>query len=176
MLAVGVLVVAGWPLLNSLLGPGTDALRNGERLTLGSGSGTGSGSGRVRFAVGPGWTLRKSGSDPAQRYRLERRTVKLTIALVTPPAGTTPAQLWAGLRNTARIAAPDAVLGEPSPYRDGLRGSIEQGGETGVATVLPGPGDDPSVETTALGSPGSAADRAAADDVVASIRFEAADR
>ncbi|POM24472.1 hypothetical protein BTM25_31010 [Actinomadura rubteroloni] len=163
LLAAGAVLVVGWPLLSRALGSSAEPLRDGSRLTLGSGTT------EARFAVGPGWSLRKSGSDPAQSYKLERAGTDLAISLVAPPAGTSPGQLWEGLRDVVRIGDPDARLGVPRPYRDGLSGPLQVGADLGSATVLPHPDGTAAVEATVLG--GSPDDLDAAARVVGSLRF-----
>lgn len=173
VVAVMAALTAGWPLA-SLAISDNQPLAADKALVIGPDT-----TRSARFAVGPGWSLRTSQSNPKQVYSLSYGRVDLSVTYVAlsgrPPAG----RLWSGLRDILRVSNSTARLGRPKPITDahgatGITGPVTENGRSGTATIFPGPTGNFAIEMVILAPrSATAVSRVGARQVVRSIRFEA---
>jgi hypothetical protein len=102
VVAVMVLLTAGWPLLNGLVAD-RQKLLAGTSLRVGP-----SGPDSASVRVGPGWTLQPAETDPRQRYVLRRGAVAVSIDYLsligTHRAAGQAAGVWGGLRRVFQVS------------------------------------------------------------------------
>ncbi len=171
VIAVMVALTAGWPLLNLTVSD-HQPIAAGETLSVGPDS-----AHSARFAVGRGWSVRSSDSDPRRSYSLRRGRVDMTVTYVTVPSTSRPALLWSGLLDILRVSNAAYRLGTPGTAPDAhgnkaITGPVSDSGRSGTATILPDPAGGFAIEMIILAPPdASAARRSAAQQVMRSIRF-----
>ena len=172
VIAVMVLLVAGWPLVNAVVS-GSMPVPAGQITETGAGPGQ-----TFQITVGPGWSV----PSAADQGILTRTGASLAVDAVTILGGTSVSQLWSGLSRIELVGDAGARLGPPVVVRtrqglEGLIGELSVPGRPAVAALFPGPGGTFAVEMIALGKPGSsAASLAAARQVIRSVSFPAASR
>jgi len=176
VVAVMVLLTAGWPLLNALV-PGKQRLAADALLRVGP---DGPKSASVR--VGPGWILRPADSDPRQGYQLRRGVVTAFIGYVSLIGTYHAAGLWNGLRRALQVTNPGVRLGKPVPvtsgqHRPGLSASATGTRSNGAVTFLVGPSGTYAIELVVL-APRYARSAATAASLllIRSLRFPAVGR
>ena len=176
VVAVMVLLTAGWPLLNSLVAD-KQKLPAGSALQIGP---TGPDSATIR--VGPGWTVLPGETDPSQGYLLRRGAVAVSIGYVSLVHAYQAASIWGGLRRLMRVSNPDVSLGPPTAVTSGqgnkgLSATATTARSTGAAAVFVAPSGTYAIRIIALAPP-SARPAAAATWllVTRSLRFPAAAR
>jgi len=180
VVAVMILVTAGWPLVSRLL---ADDQRLAPGTLLKLGPGRDAASLRVPNA---GWSLSRSNSDPNRAYVLSHRgrgagrSLKLTASFVDVGDPADVPLLWSGLRKLVAVSDAAGRLGPPRPVRgaDGTAGStgaLTSRGRSGTATVWVAADGGSAVEVTVLADAGagSAAALAAARPLVRSVAFPA---
>jgi hypothetical protein len=156
VLAVIVLLTAGWPLVSSTVA-GHRPLAAGATLTVGP-SATDSG----RVTVGPGWSVLTANSNPHQYYSRSRGQVRLSVRYVGLARLGQQGQLWRGLRQILRIGSPGVTAGRPRPFTTagggrGLMADLAAPGRTGRAAVVTAPARPFAIELIMLGPASSAA-------------------
>lgn len=176
MLAVIVVLTAGWPLVSTAVA-GHRPLAAGATVRVGP---TVAESGRV--TVGPGWSVLTASTDPRQFYSLRRGALRLSVRYVYVTSAAGPGQLWQGLRQLLRVGNPGVTPGRPQVITtvDGSRGltaALSGAGQTGRAAVFAAPTGRFAIEMIMLGPPSTApAMRIAGLAVLHSLRFPAARR
>jgi hypothetical protein len=174
VVTVMAILTAGWPLLN-LAVSNHQLLARGTTLTVGPNSGQ-----SARITVGPGWSVRSSQSNPQSGYSLDHGAVNLAVTYVTLANRAQTPRLWAGLRLILEITDPGARLPLFARLttihgRTGLTGRLTGKALAGSAMVFAAPSGAYAVEILMLGPrTASRASRAAARQVVMSLRFAAA--
>jgi hypothetical protein len=173
VVAVMAALTAGWPLASL-------AISDNKPLTAGQAFVIGPDTSRsARFAVGPGWSLRTTQSDPKQDYSLRYGKVDLSVTYVALSGRPPAARLWSGLGDILRVSNSTARLGRPRPVTDaqgrtGITGPVTEHGRSGTATIFPGPTGNFAIEMVILAPRSTtAASRVGARQVVRSIRFRA---
>lgn len=173
VVAVMAALTAGWPLA-SLVISDRQPLAAGQALMIGPDT-----TQSARFAVGSGWSLRTSQSDPKQDYSLRHGKVDLSVTYVALTGRPPAARLWSGLRDIVRTSNLSARLGQPVPVTDahgrtGITGPITENRRSGTATILLSPAGNFAIEVIVLAPrSAAAASRGAARQVVHSIKFQA---
>jgi hypothetical protein len=171
VLAVIVILTAGWPLVSATV-TGHHPLADGATIAVGP---TSASAGHV--TVGPGWSVMTASSNPQHFYSLGHGAVQMSIRYVSL-AGEQD-QLWPGLRQILRIVDPGVALGQPRPVTtaDGSRGLVADlsgSGRAGEAQVVAAPARTFAIEMI-LVAPSSTAQamRAAGRPVLRSLRLGA---
>ncbi len=173
ILAVIAALTAGWPIASAAIS-GNRPLRAGELLSIGPDS-----AHRAELAVGPGWALQQSQSNPKTNYVLRNGGIRLSVVFVWLASRDQSAGLWTGLRQLLQAANESARLGQPVPVISshgaaGQTARLRQDGQTGLATIYPAPPKTFAIEIISLGPPGALGPQAAARQVALSLRFPAA--
>jgi hypothetical protein len=173
IVAIMAVLTAGWPLVNAAVA-NKQPLAAHSRLTVGSGAGS-----AAVVTVGPGWSMLAQESNPYQIYLLSRGAVELSILHVNLVNRNQVRQLWAGLRRILSVSDPGIRLGPPHVRTvHGLRaitGLMSSSQKVGTATIYPAPSRQVAVEMLVFAPRGtSAAIRAAASQIVSSLRFAVA--
>ena len=176
VLAVMVLLTAGWPLLNAVV-PDNQELAAGASLRLGP-----SGPNSASVRIGSGWTLRPAESDPRQGYLLRRGAVTVSIGYVSLAGVEQAAGIWSGLRQVLRVTNPGLRLGKPSAVtnkqgRPGLSATATGARAYGHVTDIAGPSGTYAIRIVVL-APRHARPLTAATSLqlIRSLRFPAASR
>lgn len=176
VMAVMVLLTAGWPLLNAAVAD-KQTLAAGASLRVGP-----AGRNSADLRIGSGWTLRPAESDPLQGYLLRRGAATVSIGYVSLPGLEHAAGIWSGLRRVFRVTNPGVRLGTPSVVttRQGLPGlsAIATGaGAYGTVTDFVGPSGTYAIRIVVL-APRYAKPLMAATSLllIRSLRFPAASR
>jgi hypothetical protein len=176
VVAVMVLLTAGWPLLNALVAD-KQKLAAGASLRVGPG-----GPNSASVTLGPGWTLRPAESDPARAYLLRRGAVTVSISYVSLAGTYHAAGIWSGLRRVFRVSHPGVRLGKPAAVtsgqgRPGLSATATGPHSDGDVTNFVGPSGTYAIQIIAL-APRYAKPVAAALSLllIRSLRFAAAAR
>ncbi len=173
VVAVMAALTAGWPLANLAVSD-NQPLAAGKALMIGPNT-----AHSARFAVGSGWSLRSAQSNPKQNYSLRYGGADLSVTYVTLSGRPSAARLWSGLMDILRVGNSTARLGRPVPVTDargrtGMTGPVTENGRSGTATILLAPAGNFAIEMIVLAPrSAAAASRAAASQVVRSIRFAA---
>jgi hypothetical protein len=149
VVAVMVLLTAGWPLLNALVAD-NQKLAASASLRVGP-----SGPDSASIGVGPGWTLRPAESDPRQGYLLRRGPVTVSISYVTLARSYRPAGIWSGLRRDFRVSNPAVRLSRPAAVtsgqgRPGLSAIATGARSNGDVTAFVGPSGSYAIEIIVL--------------------------
>jgi hypothetical protein len=149
VVAVMVLLTAGWPLLNALVAD-KQQLAAGVSLRVGP-----SGPNSASLRVGPGWTLRPAESDPRQCYLLRRGAVTVSISYASLVGAGHAAGIWSGLRRVFQIRHPGIRLGKPAAVtsgqgRPGLRATATGAHINGDVTGFVGPSGTYAIEIVVL--------------------------
>ena len=171
VIAVMVALTAGWPLLNLTVSD-NQPVAAGERLSVGPDS-----AHSARFTVGTDWSVLSSESDPKRAYSLRRGGMDMTVTYVTVPSSSRADRLWSGLRDILRVSSAAFRLGRPAPVKDpqgaeGISGVVTENGREGTATIYPDLSEGFAIEMVMLAPrSATAASRAAARQVIRSIRF-----
>ena len=152
VVAVVVLLTAGWPLLNSLV---TDKqkLAAGSSLRLGP-----TGPNSASLNVGPGWTVMPGESDPLQGYLLRRGAVAVSIGYVSLVHAYEAAAIWGALRRLMRVSNPGVMIGPPAAVtggqgHEGLSATATSARSIGTATVFVGPSGTYAIRIMVLAPP-----------------------
>jgi hypothetical protein len=171
VVAVMVLLTAGWPLLNLAVSDNRAVAAN-TRLTVGISHRS---SGTV--TVGPGWTMQSAQSDPQDSYSLHRGSAEMSLDYVNLISMAQIRHLWDGLRQIEQVYHPGSRLSKPAPitsaggYR-GLAGSLVYKGMAGTAAIFASPSGKFAIEMTVLSPRGTAVAIAApAIRTIRSLRF-----
>ncbi len=176
MLAVIVVLTAGWPLVSSTVA-GHRPLAAGKAITVGP---TTQDSGRV--TVGRGWSVLTASSNPEQYYLFSRGALQLSVRYVSLPRSGEQGPLLRGMRQVLRIGNPGVRPGPPLAFvtADGSKGlmTVLYGpGRTGRAAVVAAPTRPFAIEMVLLGPPSAMrAIVAFGLPVLTSLRFSAAAR
>lgn len=149
VVAVMVLLTAGWPLVNALVAD-KQKLAAGAVLRVGP-----SGPASASVTVGPGWTLRPAESDPRQGYQLRRGAVTVSIGYVSLAGTYHAAGIWGGLRRVLRLSNPGVRLGKPAAVisgqdRPGLSAVAAGPRSDGVVTAFVGPSGTYAIDIVVL--------------------------
>lgn len=176
VVAVMVLLTAGWPLLNAVV-PDKQQLAAGTSLRVGP-----SGPNSASVRIGPGWTLQPAESDPRQGYLLRRGGVTVSIGYVSLAGVGHAAGIWSGLRRVLRVTNPGLRLGKPSAVtngngRLGLSATATGAHAAGNVTDFAGPSGTYAIQIVVL-APRDAKPLPAATSqlLIRSLRFPAASR
>jgi hypothetical protein len=176
VLAIMVVLTAGWPLLNLTV---SDHRQLSPRTTLTVGPGSGY---SAAFTVGPGWSMEPALSNPRLDYSLTRGVVDLDVSYVAMSAASQATGLWAGMRDLVRLRHPGVSLGQPRPIttaqgRQGMTAGLSGSGLSGTATVFALPARKYAVELIVLGPQQAIAINLAATRLILhSVRFPTATR
>lgn len=176
VVAVMALLTAGWPLLNSAVA-NRQPLRAGAKVTIGSGRAS-----SATVTVGPGWYVQPAQSNPALRYVLRNGAVVLDIRHVSFADHYQLAVMWRGMRQGLSVTEPGFGLSKPAEFttasgRLGITGAVSGPLLVGTATIVPGPSREFAIAIVVLAPRRtSRALRAAAREVVLSLRFDAPSR
>lgn len=176
MLAVIVLLTAGWPLISTMVA-GHRPLAADTTVAVGP---TSASSGRV--TVGAGWSLLTANTNPEEYYSFGRGALQLQVRYVSLLRPGDNGPLLRGMRQILRIGIPGIVAGRPRVITsaDGSRGLIavlSGPHRTGQAAVFAAPAGAFAIEMIMLGPPSTA--RAIHDaglPVIRSLRFPRAAR
>lgn len=166
-------LTAGWPLANLAVSD-NQPLAAGKALMIGPDT-----AHSARFAVGSGWSLRTAQSNPKRDYSLRYDGVDLSVTYVALSGRPPAARLWSGLMDILRVSNSSARIGRPVPVsgahgRPGITGPVTENLRLGTATILLSPARNFAIEMIVLAPrSAAAASRAAARQVVRSIRFQA---
>lgn len=176
VLAVMVLLTAGWPLLNAVVSD-KHKFAAGTSLRVGPG-----GPNSASVSLGAGWNLRPAESDPRQGYLLRRGAVTVSIGYVSLIGVERAAGIWSGLRRVLRVTNPGVRLGKPSAVtnrqgRPGLRATATGARAYGNVTDFAGPSGTYAIRIVVL-APRYAKQLTAATSLllIRSLRFPAASR
>jgi hypothetical protein len=176
VLAVIVVLTAGWPLVSSTVA-GHRPLAAGTTVTVGPSAAE---SGRVR--VGPGWSVLTANSNPQRFYSLSRGALRLSVRYVSLAGIGARAPLMQGMRQLLRIGYPGVRAGRPQVLRTaaggrGLMVLLSGAGRTGRAAVVASPDRAFAIEMVLVGPSSTVrAIETAGLPVVRSLRFPAAAR
>jgi hypothetical protein len=149
VVAVMVLLTAGWPLLNALVAD-KQVVAAGTALQIGPG---GLNSASVR--VGPQWSLRPAESNPREGYVLSRGAVAVSIEYVTLEHAEREAVIWGGLRQVLRVSHPGVSLGPPkavtsSQGREGRTAMLTSTRSIGAVAVFVAPSGTYAIQMIVL--------------------------
>jgi hypothetical protein len=175
VLAIMILLTAGWPLLN-LAAADRHRVSAGTTISVGT-----SAAASARITIGPGWSVLPAESDPRQGYSLERGAVTVRISYVNLVENAQRSRLWAGLRQLLRLDDAGLRLGRPVPTTTaqglrGVTGSLSDKNLAGAAVIFPGPSGRFAIEMVVLGPRHAHLGVAAAERMSKSLRFGAAPR
>jgi len=138
VVAVMVLLTAGWPLLNRTVSD-SRPLAASHTLTIGPG-----GALVATVTVGQGFRLLPAESNPRQQYSMRVGPAQLIVSSVSLAEPTSALQLWSGLRQVLRLSHPGASLGLPTAMTSAqglhaVTGAITSRHKAGMAAVLVAP-------------------------------------
>jgi hypothetical protein len=176
VVAVMAVLTAGWPLVSLAVSDNQPAAA-GRPLTVGPDS-----THSALFTPGRGWVVRSAETDPKQAWVLRRGPADVSVTYVTLISHPPVEQVWLGLQDILRVDSPSAHLGKPALVANprggkGLTGTVTENGRAGQAAIFPGPTGDFAIEIVAAApAQDSPVARAAAVQVVRSLRFPAASR
>jgi hypothetical protein len=175
VLAIMILLTAGWPLLN-LAAADRHRVHPGTVLAVGTDP-----ADSARITVGPGWSVRPAESNPMEGYSLQRGHVVVRISYINLVEKAHQATLWSGLRAIMRLGLPGVRLSRPVPTMSahgsrGVTGSVSDHSLIGTAAIFPGPSGQYAVEIVILAPRAAPAGLAAAQRMMRSVRFAGARR
>lgn len=176
IISVMAVLTAGWPLLNRVVADDS-RLAAHSKLVIGPGH-----KNSAVVTVGPGWLLRPGETNPRLVYLLQRGPAIMTIAYATLVNNRQIDDLWAGMRQVARIRQPGATLSGPVAIRsihgsEGDFGLVRAPGLVGTAAVFAGPSRQFAIEMMIVAPKGTArANLVAAQRIIRSVLFTSARR
>jgi hypothetical protein len=176
VVAIMVLLTAGWPLVNATVAD-KQPLPANSRIVVGNGAGN-----SAVVTVGPGWAMLTEQSDLYQRYLLRRGVMKLSIIRVPLASRRDVPRLWPGLRQILALSNPGIRLSQPAYVTTAtglpaITGVLTGGHMTGTATIFPSPSGKFAIEVLMLAPRGtSPLTRTAAIRIIRSLRFTMAHR